>query len=118
VALMASVMTARRRGQDLSEGLMTEGGQEVTRVDRIGSQVSSLHPGRALLSGVAGALWLIGFVVGLVLLVFRTVLWTIPAWCFIAVRLGMSDALRPRSGGAERGAAPTKPPRPQPRSER
>lgn len=101
---MAGAMTTRRSGPDLGQGLMgTE--PEVTgtaRVDRIGSQVSTLRPGRLLLSAVAGALWLIGFLVGLILLVLRTVLWTIPAWCFVAVRLGMVDALQPRSGRAER----------------
>jgi hypothetical protein len=71
---------------------------QLPRIDRIGGQVSSLHPGRALLSLPAGVLWLIGFIVGLVLLLARTVLWTIPAWCYVAVRLGAQDALRSRSG--------------------
>lgn len=71
---------------------------QTTRIDRIGSQLASLHPGRALLSLVAGVLWLIGFVVGLLLRVALTVLWTIPAWCYVALRLGVRDALgdRPR----------------------
>jgi hypothetical protein len=101
---MANVMTTRRQGPDLGQGLMGAEPEVIGtgRVDRIGSQMSTLHPGRVALSGIAGTLWLLGFLLGLVLLVLRTVLWTIPAWAFIAVRLGAQDALRPRSGRAER----------------
>lgn len=67
------------------------------RIDRIGLQVSRLHPGRALLSLIAGVLWLAGFVAGLLLLLVITVLWTIPAWCVVAVRLGAHDALSDRT---------------------
>jgi hypothetical protein len=70
--------------------------EQATRIDRIGSQVSSLRPGRAILSAVAGLLWLVGVAIGLLLLLIRTVLWTIPVWCYVAIRLGTADALRPR----------------------
>lgn len=65
-------------------------------VDRITAQARTVHAGRVLLTLIAGALYLAGWVAFKVV----AVLWLAMAWCAVATREGWRSAHGVRSAGS------------------
>ena len=59
--------------------------------ERITAEAREVHPGRAILTGIAAVLYVAGWVTYKVL----AALWLCVAWCCVAVRVGWSDARKP-----------------------
>lgn len=68
-------------------------------VDRITRQARDVHAGRALLTLIAGAFYVVGWVVFKV----AAVLWLALAWCAVATREGWRQARGPQQAGVPRG---------------
>ncbi|MFW6033982.1 MAG: hypothetical protein ACOC9R_02500 [bacterium] len=64
-------------------------------VERITAEARELHPGRTLLTLIAGLLYLIGWLVGKIF----TVVWVAVTWSFAAVKVGFVEARKPDGGG-------------------
>lgn len=64
-------------------------------VDRITAEARQIHPGRTLLTVIAGVLYGLGWLAAKTL----AVAWLAVAWSFAAVKVGWSDARRPAQGG-------------------
>lgn len=64
-------------------------------VDRIGAEARDIHPGRTLLTIIAGVLYGLGWLAAKTL----AVLWLAAAWSLAAVKVGWADARRPAVSG-------------------
>jgi hypothetical protein len=64
-------------------------------VDRITAEARATHPGRALLTLIAGVLYGLGWLAAKTV----AVVWLALAWSFAAVKVGWQDARRPAVSG-------------------
>lgn len=67
---------------------MTDRGATLTTAEDITTQAREIHPGRTLLTGVAGVLFALGWVVGKTFML----AWFVIMWMFVATREGWRTA--------------------------